>query len=100
MFQATGGLFTDWEKVHGYENLGFPIVEVHSSGEILLSKPPNTGGLVSEATVSEQLLYEIGDPQRYFLPDVVCDFSHVKIKQVQLWFTSDEVDPDHKKIHD
>jgi hypothetical protein len=64
MPQATGGLFTDWESVPNYANLGFPVVEVHDDGHLFLSKPPKTGGLVTEATVAEQLLYEIGDPAR------------------------------------
>ena len=68
----------------GYENLGFPVVDVLPSGQLFLSKPPKTGGLVTEATVAEQLLYEIGDPSRYILPDVVCDFSHVEINQVSI----------------
>jgi len=58
-------------------------VEVQTNGEFILTKPPNTGGLVTPATVGEQLVYEIGDPANYILPDVVCDFSNVQIKQVE-----------------
>ena len=80
--QATGGNFTDWREVaDSLENIGYPIAEITSEGEITIGKPENTGGMVSVGTVAEQLLYEIGDPQKYILPDVVCDFSRVKITQ-------------------
>ena len=80
--QATGGLFTDFDKVDGYDNLGFPIVEVDSSGDLVLSKPPGTGGLLSKHAVAEQMLYEVGDPGNYILPDVNCDFTNVKMSDV------------------
>ncbi|WP_233168479.1 acyclic terpene utilization AtuA family protein, partial [Xylophilus sp. ASV27] len=75
--QATGGIFTDWADVPDWENIGYPFVECDAEGGFVVCKPPGTGGCVTAATVSEQILYEVGDPARYVLPDVVCDFSQV-----------------------
>ncbi len=80
--QACGGIFTDWDQVPEWENIGYAIAEVSPDGSFVATKPDGTGGLVSVGTVGEQMLYEIGDPQAYMLPDVVCDFSQVKIEQV------------------
>jgi hypothetical protein len=77
--QATGGTHTDWDKVPNWENIGYPVVEFRANGDFIVTKPPGTGGLVGVATVSEQTLYEVGDPAFYTLPDVVCDFSAVTI---------------------
>lgn len=79
--QATGGLFTDWRLSEHWENIGYPIVEVTEEGDFTVTKPEGTGGLVTPATVGEQMLYEIGDPQAYILPDVVCDFTQVAMTQ-------------------
>ena len=82
--QCTGGNFTDWEKSikNGWDNVGYPIIECSSDGTFIVTKPKHTGGLVSVHTVSEQLLYEIGNPKNYILPDCIVDFTNVKLKQI------------------
>ncbi|MCI5074150.1 acyclic terpene utilization AtuA family protein [Oricola sp.] len=79
--QATGGIHTDWDKVPGWENIGYPIAACAEDGSFTLSKPPATGGLITPGVVAEQVLYEIGDPSAYLLPDVAADFSNVMIEQ-------------------
>jgi hypothetical protein len=77
--QVTGGTFTDWRDVPDWADIGFPVGECHADGTVVITKPEGTGGLVSIGTVSEQLLYEVSDPQCYFVPDVTCDFSTVTL---------------------
>lgn len=80
--QVTGGTFTDWREVDGWANIGSPISECFEDGSCMITKPAATGGLVSIGTVAEQLLYEVGDPQAYFVPDVTVDFSTVTLQQI------------------
>ena len=88
--QASGGNFTDWETVDNLAELGFPIIEAHPDGTFYVTKHEGTGGLVSEMTVKEQLLYEIGDPAEYITPDCIADFTSIQLEQagkdrVKVW---------------
>ncbi len=80
--QATGGNFSaDWKAVPDLAHIGFPIAEAYPDGTIFITKHPGTGGMVSVQTVSEQLLYEIGDPSRYVTPECVADFTSIRLEQ-------------------
>jgi hypothetical protein len=83
--QCTGGYFCDpgYKDVPGLARLGFPIAEVDSDGNAVITKLPDTGGMVTERTCKEQLLYEIHDPAAYITPDVVADFSKVRFQQIE-----------------
>ncbi|MBX6419512.1 MAG: DUF1446 domain-containing protein [Nevskia sp.] len=81
--QATGGIVTDWQEVaQDWDRMGFPIAEVARDGGIVITKPADTGGRVTPQSVAEQIVYEVGDPGAYLLPDVICDFRQVRLAQV------------------
>ncbi len=78
--QATGGNFSaDWKSVPELENIGFPITEANADGSIVITKHEGTGGLVTQQTVKEQLLYEIGDPSNYITPETIADFTTIQL---------------------
>src|SRR5439155_1265785 len=79
--QVTGGLWCNWNEVNDYTSIGYPIADISASGGFSITKPEDTGGRVNRETVTEQLLYEVGDPAAYITPDVVADFTSVKLTQ-------------------
>ena len=82
--QITGGYFADpgYKDVAGLARLGFPIGEVGEDGALVVTKVPGSGGAVTAQTCKEQLLYEVHDPRKYFQPDVVADFSQVRVEEI------------------
>ncbi|CAN7657269.1 DUF1446 domain-containing protein [Bosea sp. LjRoot90] len=79
--QATGGIVTDWRDVAGdWADMGFPFADCRADGSFEIGKPEGTGGRISPATIAEQVVYEVGDPAAYMLPDVCCDWSQVKLE--------------------
>jgi len=82
--QVTGGYFADpgCKDIDGLSQLGFPIAEVPEEGPIVITKLEDSGGAVTAATCKEQLLYEIHDPAAYFTPDVIADFSQVRVSEI------------------
>jgi len=81
--QSSGGNFLgDWQSLENMAEVGFPIAEAFPNGDVVITKHENTGGLVSFATVAEQLVYEIGDPKSYITPDCVADFSSIKLEDL------------------
>ena len=82
--QVTGGYFADpgYKDVPGLHEVGFPIAEVADDGSCMIGKADNTGGLVTERTVKEQLLYEVHDPAAYLTPDVTADITHAEVREM------------------
>lgn len=87
--QATGGLFTDWQLVRDWDRMGYPVIDCTDDGSFVVSKPEGTGGLIHPAAVAEQILYEVGDPGAYLMPDVTCDFRQVR---------TEALDADHVRV--
>ncbi|HXI02546.1 MAG TPA: acyclic terpene utilization AtuA family protein [Candidatus Saccharimonadales bacterium] len=79
--QSTGGNFSRWWEVEGWDHLGYPIAEVKPDGSFVVTKHPGTGGLVTVDTISEQLVYEMGDPAAYITPDVIAQFTSIHLSQ-------------------
>ncbi len=101
--QATGGNLTDWREVPSYHDIGYPIIEMEPDGSFVVTKHPRTGGLVSEKTVKEQLVYEMGDPARYITPEGVARFDTIELKQegpdrVRVAGVRGGPAPDHLKV--
>jgi hypothetical protein len=80
--QATGGLWINWEEAPDLANVGYPIAEIDEDGTLRITKPDGSGGAVNLETISEQLLYEVGDPAAYLTPDVVADFTKVELREI------------------
>lgn len=80
--QSSGGNITDWQEVPSFDNIGYPIIEMEPSAEFTVTKHAKLGGLVSEKTVKEQLLYEMGDPGLYITPDGIAHFDTIELKEI------------------
>ncbi len=80
--QVTGGLWCNWQETD-LTNVGYPIAMIDEIGTVRITKPEGTGGAVNVETVTEQLLYEVGDPANYLTPDVVADFTTLQVRECQ-----------------
>jgi hypothetical protein len=80
--QCSGGnCLYDWRSIPDLANVGYPIAEAKPDGTFVITKHPGTGGRVSVPSVTEQLVYEMGDPHEYITPDVVADFTTIRLEQ-------------------
>ena len=80
--QCSGGnCLYDWRSIPDLANVGYPIAEARADGTFVITKHHGTGGRVSVASVTEQLVYEMGDPHEYITPDVVADFTTIQLEQ-------------------
>ena len=80
--QCTGGnCQVDWPSIPNLWDIGYPIVEANSDGTFAVTKHPGTGGRVDVAGITEQLMYEMGDPENYITPDCIADFTSIRLSQ-------------------
>jgi hypothetical protein len=102
--QATGGnCQVDWETMPDMAGIGYPILEAEPDGSFSITKHPGTGGRVTVAGVTEQLVYEIGDPRAYMTPDVAADFTTIQLAQagpdrVRFWGIRGKPAPEFYKV--
>ncbi len=102
--QASGGnCQVDWENIPDLADIGYPILEAERDGRFAITKHPGTGGRVTVAGVTEQLVYEIGDPRAYIAPDVIADFTSIQLQQagqdrVQFWGIQGRAPTDFYKV--
>jgi hypothetical protein len=80
--QCTGGNYTNWRDVKDFVRIGYPVIEGQSDGTFVVTKHEGTGGMVTRNTVVSQLLYEMGDPNRYLGPDCAADFTSAKVEEI------------------
>ena len=78
--QCSGGNHSRWDEVDNLSNIGYPVVNIDSKGDFTITKHKDFGGLINKFTVCEQILYELGDPENYISPDVVVDFTSIKVE--------------------
>jgi hypothetical protein len=89
--QCSGGnCLHDWQSIPDLANVGYPIVDAWMDGSFELVKHPGTGGRISVPSVTEQLVYEMGDPHSYITPDVIADFTSIRLEQAG---------PDRVRVH-
>ncbi|MFQ5630167.1 MAG: acyclic terpene utilization AtuA family protein [bacterium] len=79
--QCTGANYTNWREIDNYALIGYPVIEATPAGDFAITKHENTGGKVSIETVASQLVYEMGDPKNYLTPDVVADFTTIRLSE-------------------
>lgn len=101
--QVSGGNISDWQDVKTFHNIGYPIIEMEASGEFIVTKHKKTGGMVSEKTVKEQLVYEMGDPSNYISPDGIARFDTIQLKElgkdrVRVFGVKGRPEPDFLKV--
>lgn len=102
--QCTGGnCQVEWWALPDVANVGYPIIEAHANGEFFVTKHPGTGGRVAPAVVTEQIVYEMGDPANYITPDVIADFTTIRLEQtgedrVRVFGVKGRPPTDHLKV--